>query len=117
MKFHTFHLDMPILILILMLSFIKSVLCYTENQDTLEIDKNVEISTEKVKESKDEKPKERKIDVDDKSDVSSQEPLKYMDGWDFLKIRTEQKYQKIILITFIHLQKLYRFWKLWGCGS
>ena len=36
-----------------MLSFIKSVLCYTENQDTLEIDKNVEISTEKVKESKD----------------------------------------------------------------
>ena len=73
MKFHTFHLDMPILILILMLSFIKSVLCYTENQDTLEIDKNVEISTEKVKESKDEKPKERKIDVDDKSDVSSQE--------------------------------------------
>ena len=64
---------MPILILILMLSFIKSVLCYTENQDTLEIDKNVEISTEKVKESKDEKPKERKIDVDDKSDVSSQE--------------------------------------------
>ena len=73
LKFHTFHLDMPILILILMLSFIKSVLCYTENQDTLEIDKNVEISTEKVKESKDEKPKERKIDVDDKSDVSSQE--------------------------------------------
>ena len=54
LKFHTFHLDMPILILILMLSFIKSVLCYTENQDTLEIDKNVEISTEKVKESKDE---------------------------------------------------------------
>ena len=39
----------------------------------MEIDKNVEISTEKVKESKDEKPKERKIDVDDKSDVSSQE--------------------------------------------
>ena len=56
-----------------MLSFIKSVLCYTENQDTLEIDKNVEISTEKVKESKDEKPKKRKIDLDDKSDVSSQE--------------------------------------------
>ena len=61
LKFHTFHLDMPILILILMLSFIKSVLCYTENQDTLEIDKSVEI------------PKKRKIDVDDKSDVSSQE--------------------------------------------
>ena len=68
LKFHTFHLDMPILILILMLSFIKSVLCYTENQDTLEIDKNVEISTEKVKEYNDEKPKKRKIDVDDKSD-------------------------------------------------
>ena len=64
---------MPIFNLILMLSFIKSVLCYTENQDTLEIDKNVEISTEKVKESKDEKPKERKIDVVDKSDVSCQE--------------------------------------------
>ena len=40
-----------------------------------------------------------------------------MTHWEFLKIRTEQKYQKIILITFIHLQKLYRFWKLWGCGS
>ena len=60
LKFHTFHLDMPILILILMLNLIKSVLCKTENQDTLRIDKNVEISTEKVKESKDEKPKERK---------------------------------------------------------
>ena len=40
-----------------------------------------------------------------------------MTHWEFLKIRTEQKYRKIVLITFIHLQKLYKFWKLWGFSS
>ena len=40
-----------------------------------------------------------------------------MTHWEFLKIRTEQKYHKIILITFQHLKKLYWFWKLWGCSS
>ena len=40
-----------------------------------------------------------------------------MTHWEFLKIRNEQKYQNIILITFQHLKKLYWFWKLWGCSS
>ena len=40
-----------------------------------------------------------------------------MTHWEFLKIRTEQRYQNIILITFQHLKKLYSFWKLWGCSS
>ena len=26
------------------------------------------------------------------------------------------RYQKIIVISFEHLQKLYWFWKFWGCG-
>ena len=37
--------------------------------------------------------------------------------WDFLKVIGYWKFQKIIVIPFEHLQKLYWFWKFEGCSS
>ena len=37
--------------------------------------------------------------------------------WDFLKVIGYWKFQKIIVIPFKHLQKLYWFWKFEGCSS
>ena len=37
--------------------------------------------------------------------------------WDFLKVIGYWKFQKIIVVPFEHLQKLYWFWKFEGCSS